>query len=172
MLPVALSLLLSCQIAVASRPASPKRDSSTTAALVEQVRAVRATTPVVVDGVLSDAIWDGGGEAKVTRDAAGWPAEVRIPYSQLRFLRQSQYVWGINFRREIARKNEVDYIVYTPKNGSGFVSRFVDLVGIERITPPRRIELLPYVTSRAEFSPHGAGDPFNDGPGPPPGPVP
>ena len=57
MLPVALSLLLSCQIAVASRPASPKRDSSTTAALVEQVRAVRATTPVVVDGVLSDAIW-------------------------------------------------------------------------------------------------------------------
>jgi len=267
MLPVALSLLLSCQIAVASRPASPKRDSSTTAALVEQVRAVRATTPVVIDGVLSDAIWrtavrisgfhqrdpneglapsestavyvayddaalyvgarlyddhadsivarlgrrdagtnsdrltvyvdsyhdrrsgfyfgvnaagtlndgtlynddwnddswDGVWEAKVTRDASGWTAEVRIPYSQLRFLRQSQYVWGINFRREIARKNEVDYIVYTPKNGSGFVSRFVDLVGIERITPPRRIELLPYVTSRAEFSPHGAGDPFNDG---------
>ncbi|OLD42264.1 MAG: hypothetical protein AUI55_07750 [Gemmatimonadetes bacterium 13_1_40CM_2_70_7] len=57
MLPVALSLLLSCQIAVASRPASPKSDSSTAAALVEQVRAVRATTPVVIDGVLSDAIW-------------------------------------------------------------------------------------------------------------------
>src|SRR5437899_1224297 len=57
MLPVALSLLLSSQIAVASRPASPKRDSSTTAALVEQVRAVRATTPVVIDGVLSDPIW-------------------------------------------------------------------------------------------------------------------
>ena len=267
MLPVALSLLLSSQIAVATRPASPKTDASPTAALVQQVRAVRATTPVVIDGVLSDAIWrtavrisgfrqrdpneglapsestavyvayddaalyvgarlyddhadsivarlgrrdagtnsdrltvyvdsyhdrrsgfyfgvnaagtlndgtlynddwnddswDGVWEAKVSRDASGWTAEVRIPYSQLRFLRQSQYVWGINFRREIARKNEVDYIVYTPKNGSGFVSRFVDLVGIEQITPPRRIELLPYVTSRAEFSPHGAGDPFNDG---------
>src|SRR6266699_6478369 len=111
----------------------------------------------------NDDSWDGVWEAKVTRDASGWTAEVRIPYSQLRFLRQSQYVWGINFRREIARKNEVDYIAYTPKNGSGFVSRFVDLVGIEQITPPRRIELLPYVTSRAEFSRHGAGDPFNDG---------
>src|SRR5204863_2736115 len=100
---------------------------------------------------------------KVSRDSSGWTAEVRIPYSQLRFLRQAQYVWGINFRREIARKNEVDYIVFTPKNGSGFVSRFVDLVGIEAITPPRRVEVLPYVTSRAAFSPHASGDPFNDG---------
>src|SRR5256712_13102854 len=57
MLPVALSLLLSCQIAVASRPASPKSDSSTAAALAEQVRAVRATSPVVIDGALSDPIW-------------------------------------------------------------------------------------------------------------------
>ena len=50
-------------------------------------------------------------------------------------------IWGINFRRDIARKNEKDYLVFTPKNGSGFVSRFVDLVGIANITPPRRIEV-------------------------------
>ena len=110
-----------------------------------------------------DDTWDGVWEGKVSRDSLGWTAELRIPYSQLRFVKQTQYIWGVNFRRDIARRNEFDYLVYTPKNGSGFVSRFPDLVGIERIEPPRRIEVMPYVTSRAAFTPHAAGDPFNDG---------
>jgi hypothetical protein len=110
-----------------------------------------------------DDSWDGVWEGKVSRDSLGWTAELRIPYSQLRFVKQEQYVWGINFRRDIARRNEFDFIVYTPKNGSGFVSRFPDLVGIERIAPPRRLEVMPYVTTRAAFTPHAVGDPFNDG---------
>ncbi len=110
-----------------------------------------------------DDTWDGVWEGKVTRDAQGWTAEMRIPYSQLRFVRQSQYVWGINFRRDIARKNEFDYIVYTPRDGRGFVSRFPDLIGIERIEPPRRLEIMPYATSRAAFTRQPAGNPFNDG---------
>jgi len=110
-----------------------------------------------------DDTWDGVWEGKVSRDSLGWTVEMRIPYSQLRFVKQTQYVWGINFRRDIARRNEYDYIVYTPKDGSGFVSRFPDLVGIERIDPPRRLEVMPYVTTRAAFTPHAAGDPFNDG---------
>jgi hypothetical protein len=110
-----------------------------------------------------DNSWDGVWEGKVSRDSLGWTVELRIPYSQLRFVKQAQYVWGINFRRDIARRNEFDYIAYTPKDGSGFVSRFPDLVGIERIEPPRRLELMPYVTSRAAFTHPSAGNPFNDG---------
>src|SRR5438094_8475699 len=99
-----------------------------------------------------DDTWDGVWEGKVTRDAAGWTAELRIPYSQLRFVNRSQYVWGINFRRDIARKNEFDYIAYTPRDGRGFVSRFPDVEGIERIEPPRRLEIMPYATTRASFA--------------------
>jgi uncharacterized protein DUF5916/cellulose/xylan binding protein with CBM9 domain len=110
-----------------------------------------------------DDSWDGVWEGKVSRDATGWTAELRIPYSQLRFVKQTEYVWGINFRRDIARKNENDFLVYKPKNASGFVSRFPDLVGIARIEPPRRLEVMPYVTTRAAFTPHAVGDPFNDG---------
>jgi Domain of unknown function (DUF5916) len=120
------------------------------------------------DGVLfndewDDDSWDGVWEGKAKIDAHGWSAEMRIPYSQLRFKKKDQLVWGINFRRDIARKNERDYLVFTPKNGSGFVSRFVDLVGIENISPPRRIEVLPYVTTKAEYMQHAPGNPFNDG---------
>lgn len=62
------------------------------------------------DGILlnddwDDDSWDGVWEAKVRRDARGWTAEFRIPYSQLRFHDRERHVWGVNFRREIARKN-------------------------------------------------------------------
>jgi len=107
--------------------------------------------------------WDGVWEGKASRDSLGWSAELRIPYSQLRFQRQTTHRWGINFKREIARRNELDYFVRTPSNGSGFVSRFADLVGVDQVSPPPRLELLPYVTTRAEYSSHDAADPFNDG---------
>jgi len=107
--------------------------------------------------------WDGVWEGTATRDSLGWSAELRIPYSQLRFQKQKTMRWAINFKREIARRNERDYLVPTPSNGSGFVSRFVDLVGIEQVSPPPRLELLPYFTTRAEYLGHEAADPFNDG---------
>ncbi len=121
------------------------------------------------DGVLNndnwrDNSWDGVWEGKVKIDDQGWTAEMRIPYSQLRFQRKEErLVWGVNFQRTVSRRNEEDYLVFTPKNGSGFVSRFVDLAGIENIKPPRRLEILPYVTAKAEFAQHQPGDPFNDG---------
>jgi hypothetical protein len=39
--------------------------------------------------------WDGVWEGNAARDSLGWTAELRIPYSQLRFLRQMARVWGI-----------------------------------------------------------------------------
>ncbi len=113
----------------------------------------------------NDSSWDGVWEGKASIDEKGWTAEIRVPYSQLRFKKNNQYVWGINFKREISRKNEIDYLVYTPKNGSGFVSRFPDLVGIEKIEPKQSIEVIPYVTSRGDFLDYEQGDPFNDGTG-------
>jgi hypothetical protein len=110
-----------------------------------------------------DDTWDGIWDAKVRRDAEGWTLEMRIPYSQLRFRDGNEQVWGINFDREIARSNEKDFLVFSPKGGSGFVSRFADLSGLDHLRPPKRLELTPYVTSKAEFLQHAPGDPFNDG---------
>jgi hypothetical protein len=107
--------------------------------------------------------WDGVWDARISRDSLGWTAEMRIPYSQLRFERRDVHVWGINYKREIARRNEQSYLVLQPNNASGFVSRFASLVGIERVSPPARLEVLPYVTARAEYLDHSASDPFNDG---------
>lgn len=120
------------------------------------------------DGLLmnddwTDNSWDGVWEAKVNIDKMGWTAEMKIPYSQLRFYQADKCVWGINFKRIIERKNESDFVVYTPKNGSGFVSRFVELDGIEKISPPGKLEILPYTVGKAEYLQHDAADPFNKG---------
>lgn len=107
--------------------------------------------------------WDGIWEASTSIDDKGWVAEIRVPFSQLRFIQQESYVWGVNFRRSIGRNNERDMVVYTPNKESGFVSRFIELEGIREITPPLQVEILPYVTSRAEYLKHTPSDPFKSG---------
>lgn len=111
----------------------------------------------------NDNSWDGVWQGQAHIDKNGWTAEMRIPFTQLRFHQSKKYVWGVDFSRMIGRRNETDFVVFTPQKGSGFVSRFIDIDGIENIYPANDFELLPYVTSRAEFAPHAAGDPFNNG---------
>lgn len=111
-----------------------------------------------------DSDWDGVWQGRVQRTSHGWTAEMRIPYSQLRFYQQDQYVWGINFIRGVSRKQERAYLAYTPSDESGFVSRFPELTGIRDIRPRRQLELIPYVTTRGAYDQTvGADDPFNDG---------
>ena len=120
------------------------------------------------DGVLfndrwDDESWDGVWESKTIINHDGWFCEMRIPFSQMRFDENEKHTWGVNFRRDISRKNEIDYLVYVPKNEQVFVSRFYDLIGIENIRPSNNIEILPYVIGKAEYTQHAPGDPFNDG---------
>ncbi|HEY7750740.1 MAG TPA: DUF5916 domain-containing protein, partial [Ignavibacteriaceae bacterium] len=122
----------------------------------------------LVDGVFyndtwNDDSWNGVWEGKATQDENGWTAEMRIPFSQMRFNENGENTWGVNFRRVIGRKNEVDYLVYIPKHESGFVSHFANLSGLNNISGSGKVEVLPYVTTRAEYLQYEDGDPFNSG---------
>lgn len=120
------------------------------------------------DGILyndewSDNTWDGVWEGKVKLLDNGWSAEFKIPFSQLRFKDAEVNEWGINFSRLISRKNERDYLVYVPKNESGFVSHFATLTGMQNIKPGSQIEILPYFTTKAEYTHPDVNNPFNNG---------
>jgi hypothetical protein len=111
-----------------------------------------------------DDSWDGVWEGRAHVDSLGWTVEMRIPYAQLRFANQAHHcLWGVNFKRVLQRYNEQDYLVYQPHSGSGFVSRFPDLVGIEHIRPGGATTISPYFTGKASLLDHAAGDPFHDG---------
>ncbi len=106
-----------------------------------------------------DPLW----MARVRVDSAGWTAELRIPFSQLRFNKAERQTWGLQLTRYVADKAERLQWVLIPVSAAGYASRFGQLEGIEGIPPSRRIELLPYVAS--EFTNRSnvdARNPFND----------
>ena len=110
-----------------------------------------------------DTTWDGIWESAARIDDQGWTVEMRIPYDQLRFIVRNEYVWGVNFKRTIQRKNEQDYFSWVPKEENGFVSRFARLTGICDIRPGRHFEAMPYTVGKLAFSPQEEGNPFRTG---------
>ncbi|MGQ0764389.1 MAG: DUF5916 domain-containing protein [Gemmatimonadota bacterium] len=106
-----------------------------------------------------DPVW----EAAANIDSLGWVAEMRIPFSQLRFPAGASQRWGVQFDRWMPDKNEDLQWVMIPQSETGYISRFGTLEGIEGINPTRPVELTPYfagdATRRAAVDPL---DPFND----------
>ena len=98
-----------------------------------------------------DSSWDAVWQSQVSVDAEGWTAEIRIPLSQLRFVRQDRATWGINVERFIRRNNESAWLEMVPKSQDGVASRMIHLVGLDGLQPRRRMELLPYAAARTEF---------------------
>ena len=121
------------------------------------------------DGVLyndssDDETWNGVWDAAVSVDDKGWIAEMRIPFSQLRFSTAEKQLWGLHVVRVVQRKNEESWWALVPKNESRLVSLAGELDGLDGIESRRHLELLPYVTAQSAISGTAEpGDPFNDG---------
>ncbi len=107
--------------------------------------------------------WDGVWEGQAAVDEQGWTAEMRIPFDQLHFKKTDHATWGVNFIRVIFRKSESLIYSWRPKDESGFVSHFGPLVGLESISSGHSLELLPYATGKAAFTPAEPENPFVSG---------
>ena len=104
--------------------------------------------------------WDGSWEIATSRDTAGWYAEFRIPFSTLRYGGARTQEWGINFARQIRRRNETAFWSPIPRQ---FDLYRVSLAGaLQGIEPPGRrlFTVTPYVLASAErdfFPPESRG---------------
>ncbi|MFI5252020.1 MAG: DUF5916 domain-containing protein [Bacteroidota bacterium] len=122
-----------------------------------------SVSDVQSDGVLSndgrvyDIQWDAVWEFHSTITDSGWTGEFRIPFSALRFsTSDTGYVWGINFRRYIARKKETDEWVMQPRNETppgtiSCVSCMGHLLGLNDIHPPLHLEIVPYTVAKESY---------------------
>jgi hypothetical protein len=89
---------------------------------------------------------------------------MRIPFSQLRFSRDSVQTWGLQVRRFIQRRQEQDQWSFWSKTENGGPPRFGHLVGLRLARAPQHLEVMPYVVGRSRHvRPADAGDPFNRG---------
>ena len=116
------------------------------------------------DGTALDGSWDPVWEVKTRLDSLGWVAEMRIPFSQLRFPNRVEQMWGIQFRRDIRAAGEAVDWSWSPRTEPGTTSKYGHLVGLSAIPQPRRLEILPYTVGRSSFT-EGAdpSSPFDDG---------
>lgn len=98
-----------------------------------------------------DYSWDAVWESAVTIHEEGWTAELRIPYSALRIPQKQNGEWGLQIQRLIRRYREE--VVWNPMDPQtdGFNNQFGTLKGIEDITPPLRLSMMPYFSTYADY---------------------
>ena len=105
-----------------------------------------------------DPIWDGAAHV----DSAGWTAEMRIPFSQLRFSSGPSQTWGLQIWRYIDRLNEQIMWSFRRRNEPGGSPFFGNLTGLNIARQPRQLEVLPYVVTGSTFQPAQSNDPYHD----------
>jgi hypothetical protein len=108
----------------------------------------------------ADFNWDAVWEVATSIDSLGWTAEFRIPLSQLRYTVGGTGRWGIQFSREIARRSELAHWRVNPPTEAGFVSLFGELIGLNDLIAPARLEVAPYTVGRVTREPGLKSDPF------------
>ncbi len=90
--------------------------------------------------------WDAVWESRTAILEKGWSAEIRIPYSALRFSKAAAQLWGINFWREVRRDRETSSWSYVNKEYGSTITHLGELGGLQDITPPLRLSLVPYLS--------------------------
>src|SRR6266566_5203533 len=109
-----------------------------------------------------DPSWDPIWEAATRVDSLGWTAEMRIPYSQLRFSRDSLQTWGMQIWRYTDRLHEQDMWSFRKMSEAGGPAYYGTLNGLTIGPQPRQLELLPYVESRTQYKYAQPGDPYHN----------
>ncbi|MDF1518190.1 MAG: DUF5916 domain-containing protein, partial [Lutibacter sp.] len=87
-----------------------------------------------------NAVWES--DVKINKD--NWVAEIKIPYSALRFSNSTEQTWGVNFHRKINRLNEQYSWNYVDKKVGLFTQYSGLITGINNIKPPTRLSFSPY----------------------------
>ncbi len=107
-----------------------------------------------------DPVWS----ANAVIDSLGWTAEMRIPFSQIRFPNAETQEWGFQIDRWMPDKNEDLQWIVIPSSQNGYISRFGTLTGIKGVRASRPAEFLPYVAADAKKSAVvDALNPFREG---------
>jgi Domain of unknown function (DUF5916)/Carbohydrate family 9 binding domain-like len=110
-----------------------------------------------------DMSWDPIWDAEAAIDSRGWTAEMRIPFSQLRFGNKDQQVWGLQVSRYLFRLSEGSEWQPIPRSAPGYVHLYGELRGLQGLASPHQLEITPYTVGRLETYPAVPGNPFATG---------
>jgi hypothetical protein len=115
------------------------------------------------NGQNEDPTWDPIWLAKAQVHDWGWGAEMKIPFTQLRFNKNSKGVWGFEVARQIFRENELSLWHPIPRNAPGLVHAIGELDGLQEIEPRKQLDLTPYGVASLKTYEAEEGNPYATG---------
>jgi hypothetical protein len=93
-----------------------------------------------------DFSWSEVWFSEISFDDKGWYAEIKIPYSALRFSNGKIQTWGINFFRSIEIEKQLYSWNYIDKTKGNVAQYTGNLTGLSDINPPTRLSFSPFTT--------------------------
>ncbi|MBD2721539.1 DUF5916 domain-containing protein [Hymenobacter armeniacus] len=99
-----------------------------------------------------NAVWD----SRTALRGNDWVAELRIPYSAIRFSSAPEQMWGLNFGRQRRVTRQKFFWTEVKPQVSGFVNQWGLLTGLRDLKPPLRLSLTPYVSTYVNHNPLNA----------------
>jgi hypothetical protein len=91
-----------------------------------------------------DAVWDSQGR----RTDHGYVTMMAIPFKSLRFAPEDVQTWGIMLNRYIPHLNEDAYWPQLSRNIAGRLNQASEATGLEKISPGRNMQFVPYFMTR------------------------
>ncbi|MCG8330248.1 MAG: carbohydrate binding family 9 domain-containing protein [Chitinophagales bacterium] len=110
-----------------------------------------------------DPSWNPIWYAKTSIDSLGWIAEIRIPFSQIRYADAEELEWGIQFTRRDFREESRSIWQYISRNDPNWVSGFGRLKGLKGVKPQKQIEVQPYILAKTSRFEEDKENPFSSG---------
>lgn len=108
---------------------------------------------LITDGGETNRNWDTVWDVRTSRFDKGWALEMVIPFRSLRYRGAGTQVWGINFHRNVAWRNEQSFWSSVGRawrrEGINKVSLAGTLVGVEIPKGSRNVEIKPYALGGA-----------------------
>lgn len=110
-----------------------------------------------------DGSWNPIWYTKTNIDKEGWTAELKIPFSQLRFGKAKEQIWGLQSTRRYFRNEERSLWQEIIPNAPGWVSEFGELHGLIGLEPQKQLEIQPYLVTQLDTYEAAPNNPYRDG---------
>ncbi|UYZ63221.1 carbohydrate binding family 9 domain-containing protein [Hymenobacter weizhouensis] len=108
-----------------------------------------------------DGAWNAVWESRTQVNEREWVAELRIPYSAIRFAKAPEQLWGVNFGRQRRSTRQSFWWNEVKPEVDGFVNQWGELQGLQNLVPPLRLSLTPYVGYYLNHYPYNQPDQRN-----------
>ncbi|MEO8516267.1 MAG: DUF5916 domain-containing protein [Flavobacterium sp.] len=110
-----------------------------------------------------DFSWDAIWESKAKLTDKGWAVEIKLPYSALRFSKDSKQTWGMNFYRQIRRYRQLYTWNFVDNKKGSLEQQQGELHGIENVKTPTRLFFFPYASVYVNKDKDGTKTEFKGG---------